>query len=98
MSGTTLPSAALDPRRKRVLFRAWHRGMREMDLILGAFCDAEIAACSEADLDALEALLDVPDQDVYAWLTGSAPVPAPYDQPVFHRLRAFHTHATPRFA
>jgi antitoxin CptB len=98
MSGSTLPSATLDPRRKRLLFRAWHRGMREMDLILGAFCDAEIASCSDADLEALEALFEVPDQDVYAWLTGTAAVPADHDRPVFHRLKAFHTHAKPRFA
>eukprot|EP01036_Dinobryon_divergens_P053546 gene53546-71567_t len=79
MSGSTLPSANLDPRRKRLLFRAWHRGMREMDLILGAFCNAEIASCSAADVEALEALFEVPDQDVYTWLTGTAAVPPDHD-------------------
>jgi hypothetical protein len=50
MSGTTRTSADLDPRRRRTLFRAWHRGIREMDLIMGRFADAEIGALSEEEL------------------------------------------------
>ncbi|WP_238183519.1 succinate dehydrogenase assembly factor 2, partial [Methylobacterium trifolii] len=57
MSGTTRTSADLDPRRRRILFRAWHRGIREMDLIMGRFADAEIGTLSEAELDQFEALI-----------------------------------------
>lgn len=49
MSGTTRTSADLDPRRRRTLFRAWHRGIREMDLIMGRFADAEIGDLSEEE-------------------------------------------------
>src|SRR5438046_9526558 len=76
MTGTTRSSGGLDDRRKRLLFRCWHRGTREMDLILGRFADAEIVNLSERELAQFEHLMDVPDPDLYAALTGSMP-PAP---------------------
>ena len=70
MTGSTRSSDGLDVRRKRLLFRCWHRGTREMDLILGRFADAEIAGLTDAELDELERLIEVPDPDLYAALTG----------------------------
>ena len=93
MSGSTRSSADLDGRRRRNLFRAWHRGIREMDLIMGRFADAEIGTLSEGDLDEFERLIEVPDRDLYRWITGEDEVPANYDTPLFRRLRTFHTHA-----
>jgi antitoxin CptB len=90
MSGTTISSEGLDARRRRLLFRAWHRGMREVDLITGRFADAHIATLSEAEIDAFERLMDVPEPDLLAWVMGSAQTPADHDTPLFHRLRAFH--------
>jgi antitoxin CptB len=90
MSGSTRSSDGLDARRRRLLFRAWHRGMREMDLIMGRFADAHIGELSDADLADYERLLEVPDQDVLAWITGAAAVPVEYDSPLFQRLRNFH--------
>ena len=84
-----------DPRRRRALFRSWHRGMRETDLLMGRFADAEIAALSETELADYEALLEAQDRDILAWLTGAADVPPPYDTPVLKKLRQFHTHAGP---
>jgi antitoxin CptB len=95
MSGSTRSSADLDVRRRRNLFRAWHRGIREMDLIMGRFADAEIGTLSEGDLDEFERLIEVPDRDLYRWITGEDEVPANYDTPLFRRLRTFHTHAAP---
>ena len=95
MSGTTRTSADLDPRRRRTLYRAWHRGIREMDLIMGRFADAEIGTLSEDELDQFEALIEVPDRDLFKWLTGEAPTPANYDTPVYRRLAAFHRHDAP---
>ncbi|WP_210489840.1 succinate dehydrogenase assembly factor 2 [Microvirga antarctica] len=95
MSGTTRSSAGLDVRRKQILFRAWHRGMREMDLIMGRFADAEIADLPEAELSAFEHLIDAVDRDLLAWITGEAPVPPEYDTPLFGRMKAFHDHASP---
>ena len=95
MSGSTRSSADLDVRRRRNLFRAWHRGIREMDLIMGRFADAEIGTLSEGDLDEFERLIEVPDRDLYRWITGEDEAPADYDTPLFRRLKAFHSHATP---
>jgi antitoxin CptB len=95
MTGTSRSSADLDPRRRKVLFRAWHRGMREMDLLMGQFSDAEIGTMSNEDLDDFELLIEVPDRDIFAWLTGEAETPSNYDTAVFRRLKAFHTHQGP---
>ncbi|MFG1433044.1 succinate dehydrogenase assembly factor 2 [Xanthobacter sp. V2C-8] len=90
MSGTQRSSADLDPRRRRLLYRAWHRGMREMDLIMGKFADAEISNFSDAELDDFEALIDAQDHDMFSWISETNPVPAEYDTPLFARMKAFH--------
>lgn len=92
---TSISSAGLDPRRRRMLFRAWHRGMKEMDILMGKFADANLAGLSGEDLDALEALMDAPDPDIFKWLTGAEPTPAAYDTALFAKLKRFHTHAGP---
>jgi len=89
MTGTTRSSDGLDVRRKKILFRCWHRGTREMDLILGRFADAEIATLAEDELAALERLIDVPDPDLYAALTGDKPLAASLEGPLLARIRAF---------
>jgi antitoxin CptB len=88
MSGNSLTSAGLDPRRRRILFRAWRRGIREMDLVMGQFADAHLHSLSEAELDEFERLLDMPDPEVLSWITGEAPTPAAFETPLFARLRA----------
>jgi antitoxin CptB len=84
----SLSSAGLDPRRRRILFRAWRRGLREMDLALGQFADAHLTELGEQDLGEFERGLDLPDPDILAWITGEAPTPAEFDTPLFARLRA----------
>ena len=64
-----------EDRLKRMRMRAWRRGTKEMDLILGPYADAHLAAMDGAALDAFEALLAENDQDLYPWITGAAPVP-----------------------
>jgi antitoxin CptB len=95
MSGTTRTSAELDVRRRKILFRAWHRGMREMDLIMGRFADAGIAEFSDEDLNEFERLIEVPDRDLLGWITGEIPIPENYDSELFRRLKGFHTHTSP---
>ena len=85
----------LDPRRRRMLFRSWHRGMREMDLLMGQFADSQIALLSDREMDDYEALMEAPDRDIFAWLTGEATVPGDFATPVLERLRAFHRHDGP---
>ncbi len=87
MIGSDLSSAGLDARRRRILFRAWRRGIREMDLVMGHFADAELPAMSAAELDEFERLLDAPDPALLAWITGEEPAPADYDTPLLARLR-----------
>ncbi len=95
MSGSTRTSADLDVRRRRILFRAWHRGIREMDILMGRFADAEIGTMAEGDLEDFERLIEVPDPDLFRWITGEDAAPSNYDTAVFQRLKAFHTHAAP---
>ncbi|KHJ56465.1 hypothetical protein LA66_08020 [Aureimonas altamirensis] len=90
MTGTGRTSSDLDPRRRKVLFRSWHRGTREMDLVLGRFADAEIDRLSDDELTVYEALIDAPDREIFSWITGTEATPAEYDTPVFRRIRDFY--------
>ncbi len=89
MTGTTRSSGGLDDRRKRLLFRCWHRGTREMDLILGRFADAEITDLRDGELDQFERLLELPDPDLYAALIGDKPLDPQYASALFNRIKAF---------
>lgn len=80
---------SLETRRKRLRFRSWHRGTKELDLLLGRFADRALAGMTEADLDRFEALLEVPEPVIYAWITGQAAPPPDYDHEVTRRLLAF---------
>jgi len=90
MTGTTLSSEGLDVRRRQILFRAWHRGMREMDLIMGRFADATLAQLTQEELADFEQLMEVPDRELLAWVTGEAGVPADHDTALFRRMRDFN--------
>ena len=89
MSGTTISSEGLDERRRRLLFRAWHRGMREVDLITGRFADAHIGTLSDAEVGEFERLMDVSEPDLLAWVMGAADTPAEFDTDLFRRMRDF---------
>jgi antitoxin CptB len=89
MTGSTRSSGGLDDRRKRLLFRCWHRGTREMDLILGRFADAEITKLSDDELALFEYLMDVPDPDLYAALTGDVPPAPDFASGLFDRIKSF---------
>jgi antitoxin CptB len=82
-------TASSEIRRKRLLFRSWHRGTREADLILGRFADAHLAGFDEAQLDRYEALLDCADPDIFDWVSGRAVPPPEYGDDVTRLLLAF---------
>lgn len=90
MTGSTISSEKLDPRRRKLLFRAWHRGIKEMDLILGSFADGNIAILDDGDLDEFEMMLETNDRDLVKWFTNEEAVPANADTPLFQRI---HAHA-----
>lgn len=75
-------------RRERLRFRSWHRGTREMDLLLGSFADAHLHAFTTEQLDTYEALLSESDPDLYNWITGIEPVPATQGSDVMQLLCA----------
>jgi antitoxin CptB len=85
-------------RRRRLRFRAWHRGIREMDLLMGAFADAKLTSLDERELGLFEGLMELPDQEVFTWLTGQTPVPTLHDTSLFRKLKSFHDHAHPLHA
>jgi antitoxin CptB len=89
VTGTTRSSEGLDIRRRRLLYRAWHRGTREMDLIMGRFADAMIGTLTDTEMDEFERLSDQPEPDLYAWITGERPVPPEHDTALLHKLRVF---------
>jgi antitoxin CptB len=78
-----------EDRLKKLRFRAWRRGFVEADLILGPFADRHGRALDPGQLDRFEALLDQPDQDLYAWIVGLKPVPAEFDTDVMDLIRGF---------
>ncbi|MBL4720730.1 MAG: succinate dehydrogenase assembly factor 2 [Alphaproteobacteria bacterium] len=76
-------------RLKRIKFRSWHRGMREMDLLMGRFADLNIAKFSEAELDSYEVVLDYNDPDLYNWLSGRDEIPDIAGRDIIIRLKEF---------
>jgi antitoxin CptB len=77
-------------RRKRLRYRAWHRGTKEMDLILGPFADAHTEAMGGAELDRLEALMDEEDPPLLTWVMGQQEPPAHVDQDFLQHVIADH--------
>jgi len=88
-TGTNRSSEGLDARRRRLLFQCWHRGIREMDLVLGRFADEQLASLNEAELTELERWLEIPDQQMFAWVNGMEPAPPEIETGLFRRLRDF---------
>lgn len=89
---TERSSEGLDVRRRRLLFRAWRRGVREMDLIVGRFADAHIGRLEGSELDDFERLMQAPNASLYAWVSGAEPIPPDYDTSVLRQLVGFHHH------
>lgn len=77
-----------DARLKRLRFRAWHRGVREADLLVGGYFDRWHEAWTDADMDWFEALLEEQDVDIMAWALGTAVVPERWAGAMMNRLQA----------
>ena len=85
---TTEPAATHAPtRRRRLLFRATHRGTHETDLLIGGFVAARLESFSDTDMDVLETLMELPDMELADWLTGRLPIPAVHDIPMLRAMR-----------
>ncbi|MCP5001399.1 MAG: succinate dehydrogenase assembly factor 2 [Hyphomicrobiales bacterium] len=90
MSGTTISSASLDPRRRKILFRCWHRGTKEMDLVLGKFVDRELVGLNDNELADLEVLMEYPDRDLFSWISGEVEPPQEVQTGVYNKIITFH--------
>jgi len=77
-------------RRKRLRYRAWHRGTKEMDLILGPFADANVEKLDTAGLDRLERLMDEEDPPLLKWVMGQEVPPDHVDTQFLAELIADH--------
>lgn len=82
-------SSETETRRKRLLWRATHRGIKEMDLILGGFVVRHIDTFSDAEIADLERIMDIPDQDMLSWATKQAVVPPEHLSPLLTRILAY---------
>ena len=71
-------SETAEARLKRLYMRSMRRGIKEMDLILQAYADANLRQMDDAALHLYDALLQENDQDLYQWVTGNAETPEPY--------------------
>ncbi len=89
MTGLVRTSADLDPRRRRILYRCWHRGIREMDLVLGQFAEDNIAGLSDDQLDELEIIMAEEDNDLVKMVTGALPVPEKFQTPLFEKIASY---------
>ncbi|WP_375381405.1 succinate dehydrogenase assembly factor 2 [uncultured Sphingomonas sp.] len=85
-----------DTRIKRTRFRAWHRGTREADMIVGGFFDAHHLAWTAAEFDWFEALMEEQDVDIMGWAIGSIPCPPEWDGPMMRTMRSINYVTTAR--
>lgn len=85
-----MTSANLSDLQKKLLFRAWHRGTREADLLLGRFAEAHLATMNDAQVAAFADLLNEQDPDIYDWLIGRQPTPPSFQNVVMDTLKTFY--------
>lgn len=88
-----------DPRRRRILFRATHRGTQETDRLVGGYVSARLLSFTDAELDAVEAMMDLPDVDLADWLMGRLPIPPGPHADLLHAIfQSIHAKAPPTVA
>jgi antitoxin CptB len=76
-----------DHRLRRLKFRAWHRGTKEADLMIGGFFDAHCATWTDAEADLFEELIEEEDVDIMAWAIGVLPCPERYEGEMMQAMR-----------
>jgi antitoxin CptB len=76
-------------RRKQIIYRANHRGIKEMDIIVGRYATEKAMTMDPADLDLFETILNQPDRDLFSWFTGEVAVPDSFDTPLFKDILDF---------
>lgn len=87
VDGAETEEKSLSSRRKRLHYRSWHRGTREVDLLLGTFADGHLEGLDAGQLDRYEALIGNSDPDLFAWITDRRPVPLEFDTDIMALLK-----------
>lgn len=90
MAGSQESRIAPDKRRRQLLYRSAHRGIKEMDILLGGYVAAKIETMSDAELEQLERLMEEPDNDMLDWFTCRARPPGHVDGALIGAIAAFH--------
>jgi len=96
MTDTEIPaipaaeSLPIEVRRKRLLFRSWHRGTKETDLLLGSFAERYLPDFTEPQLDVYENLLEEHDANLFDWIARRTMPPATIDSDVLRLLLDFN--------
>ena len=91
MSQESSPSMPqVSKRVRRLIYQASYTGMKETDLLLGHFAKIHLPHLEDSDLTDFENLLEVGDQQIYAWIMGNDPLPNTYDTSVFHLIKKFN--------
>ena len=83
-------SEAREARLRKLSFRAWQRGFKEADIILGNFADDRLPGMTDAQLDIFEVLLEVPDQDLYGWIIERDPTPVEHQSEIMTELNSYY--------
>ncbi|WP_297323202.1 succinate dehydrogenase assembly factor 2 [uncultured Bartonella sp.] len=86
MTGSKVDNSKLNVRQRKLVFRAWHRGIREVDLVFGQYVDAHITEFDDKTMEELEYIMSFEDRDLLTWVTGEVSVPADVDTPLFHDI------------
>jgi len=94
MANSENVKVSLHTRRKRLRYRAWHRGTQEMDMVLGHFVDAKVGEMKEGKMDRLEKLMDEQDTDLLKWVMGQEPMPDDVDAELIQQLIEFQMNRT----
>ncbi len=84
-----LMSEAVEIRRRKLMFRACRRGFRELDLYMEAFAQERLSTMTSAELDQFETVLELPDQDVYAWILRRSEPPVEVRSEVLDQILCF---------
>ena len=84
----TTGNADSERRLKQLIYRANHRGIKEMDIILGEFARERLATLDAGELDQFEALMDENDRDLLSWFTQEVVLPSRMETPVFRAILA----------
>ncbi len=83
-------SGDLETRRRRALYRAGHRGTKEMDWLLGRYAEKHLAAMPEGELARFERLLSLPDPEIQTWILNPVLLAGLEFEPEIRAIRVFH--------